>query len=78
MGRCSETVAVVEDISERRAAEEEIRLAKETIEDALAAQKAVFDNSPHGIALFKEGRIVQCNAAFASSLNHSRLSILMT
>ncbi|MCD6074455.1 MAG: Signal transduction histidine kinase, partial [Rhodospirillales bacterium] len=57
-------VAVVEDVSERKEDEEELRRANEAIEDALITQKAVFDSSPHGIALFKDGRIATCNGAY--------------
>ena len=57
-------VALVEDVSERKQHEAELRQAKDAAEDALNAQKAVFDASPHGIALFKDNRIEACNGAY--------------
>lgn len=60
---------VVEDISERKRVEEELRLHKQNFQESEARLKAFFENSPNVIFMKdREGRYVYVNSAFKTVL----------
>ncbi|HUC63711.1 MAG TPA: PAS domain S-box protein [Alphaproteobacteria bacterium] len=66
----SHVIVIHEDWSEHRRAEEELRLAKDTAERALAEMRTLVRASPQGIAVVKDRHYAVCSPAFEQMLGY--------
>ena len=65
------TVWMLEDVTDQRRAQEEIRQAKEIAEDAVDEQAAIFESATCGIALIKDRVMLRCNRRLEEIFGYS-------